>query len=171
MNITITHAPGETLAFAAGELRGYLARMLPADAAMSVQLVTVPVSGNDAFSVDLSPAGGSIAGSSDRAVLLGAYDALRTLGCRFLAPGQEYEFVPPVAPQAIDAMPKMAVTIGIKQILAARKVRLGVFRDWHRAVVRQAAYGPVTAHFPASLLQDHPDAAIYANATASGRPF
>ena len=72
---------------------------------------------------------------------------------------------------AIDAMPKLAVTIGIKQILSAKKVRLGVFRDWHRAVVRQAAYGPVTAHFPASLLQNHPDAVIYANATASARPF
>lgn len=72
---------------------------------------------------------------------------------------------------AIDAMPRRAVTIGIRQILGARKVRLGVFREWHRAVVRQAAYGPVTAHFPASLLQDHPDAVIYANATAAGQPF
>ena len=68
-------------------------------------------------------------------------------------------------------MPNRAVTIGIKQILGARKVRLGVFREWHRAVVRQAAYGEVTAAFPASLLQNHPDAAIYANAVASGQPF
>ena len=45
---------------------------------------------------------------------------------------------------AIAAMPNKAVTIGIKQILGARKVRLGVFREWHRAVVRQAAYGEVT---------------------------
>lgn len=72
---------------------------------------------------------------------------------------------------AIDAMPIHAVTIGMKQILAAQKVRLGVFRDWHRAVIRQAAYGPVTAHFPASLLQNHPDARIYANATAAAQPF
>ena len=72
---------------------------------------------------------------------------------------------------AIDAMPKKAVTIGMRQILSAKKVRLGVFRDWHRAVVRQAAYGPVTAHFPASLLQDHPDAVIYTNSLAAGRPF
>ena len=72
---------------------------------------------------------------------------------------------------AIDAMPKLAVTIGIAQILSAKKVRLGVFRDWHRAVVRQAAYGPVTAHFPVSLLQNHPDAVIYTNALAAGRPF
>ena len=72
---------------------------------------------------------------------------------------------------AIDAMPTQAITIGIRQILSARKVRLGVFREWHRAVVRQAAYGPVTAHFPVSLLQNHPDAAIYANAVASAQPF
>lgn len=72
---------------------------------------------------------------------------------------------------AIDAMPTRAITIGIKQILSARKVRLGVFREWHRAVVRQAAYGPVTAHFPVSLLQNHPDAAIYTNAVAAAQPF
>lgn len=56
---------------------------------------------------------------------------------------------------AIAAMPNKAVTIGIKQILGARKVRLGVFREWHRAVVRQAAYGKVTAAFPVTLLQNH----------------
>ena len=72
---------------------------------------------------------------------------------------------------AIDAMPKRAVTIGIKQILGARKVRLGVFREWHRSVVRQAAYGEVTAHFPVSLLQNHPDAIIFTNSLAAGQPF
>lgn len=72
---------------------------------------------------------------------------------------------------AIDAMPHRAVTIGIKQILGARKVRLGVFREWHRSVVRQAAYGEVTAHFPASLLQSHPDAIIFTNSLAAGQPF
>ena len=72
---------------------------------------------------------------------------------------------------AIDAMPHIAVTVGMKQILSARKVRLGVFREWHRAVVRQAAYGPVSAHFPASLLQNHPDAVIYINRVAAAQPF
>ena len=72
---------------------------------------------------------------------------------------------------AIDAMPRKCVTIGIKQILGARKLRLGVFRDWHRSVVRQAAYGDVTAHFPASLAQNHPDACIYLNANAAKQPY
>ena len=35
---------------------------------------------------------------------------------------------------AIDAMPKKAVTIGMAEILGAKKIRLGVFRDWHRSV-------------------------------------
>ena len=68
-------------------------------------------------------------------------------------------------------MPRKCVTIGMAQILGAKKIRLGVFRDWHRSVVRQAAYGEVTAHFPASLLQNHPDAMIYVNANAAKQPF
>ena len=72
---------------------------------------------------------------------------------------------------AIDAMPRRAVTIGICEIFAARKVRLGVFRDWHRAVIRQAAYGQVSGHFPATLLQEHADALIIANQNAARQPF
>ena len=72
---------------------------------------------------------------------------------------------------AIDAMPHQCVTIGMKEILSAKKIRLGVFRDWHRAVVRQAAYGEVTAHFPVSLLQRHKDAMILVNANAAKEAF
>ena len=61
---------------------------------------------------------------------------------------------------AIEAMPRRCVTIGMREILGARKVRLYCFRDWHRAVVRRAAYGERSSHFPASLLQGHDDAAI-----------
>ena len=58
---------------------------------------------------------------------------------------------------ALDDMPHYCITIGINEIAHARKIRLGCFRDWHRSVVRHAAYGEKTAHFPVSLLQDHPD--------------
>ena len=60
---------------------------------------------------------------------------------------------------------------GMAEILGAARIRIGVFRDWHRSVVRQAAYGEVSAHFPATLLQRHPDAAIYLNRNASEQPF
>ena len=72
---------------------------------------------------------------------------------------------------AMEDMPTRCVTIGMAQILGARKVRLGVFRDWHRAVVRRTAYGEVTPAFPATLLQNHPDAKVYVNANASQQAY
>ena len=58
---------------------------------------------------------------------------------------------------ALEDMPQYCITIGINEISHARKVRLGCFRDWHRSVVRRAAYGEKSASFPVSLLQSHPD--------------
>lgn len=71
---------------------------------------------------------------------------------------------------AIEDMPKYAVTIGMQEILSAKKIRIGVFRPWHRAVVRRAACGEISAEFPATLLQKHEDAMIYANDVASEKP-
>lgn len=62
---------------------------------------------------------------------------------------------------AIDDMPRFCVTIGMREICCSRKVRLGCFRDWHRSVVRHAAYGEVSPHFPATFLRRHPDALIW----------
>jgi len=61
---------------------------------------------------------------------------------------------------AIKAMPTRCVTIGMKQILGAKRIYLACFRDWHRAVVRKACHGEVSAHFPVSLMQNHPDAKL-----------
>ncbi len=57
----------------------------------------------------------------------------------------------------LEDMPTHCVTIGFHEIYNARKIRLGIFRDWHRAVARRAGYGEMTAQFPVSLLADHPD--------------
>lgn len=58
---------------------------------------------------------------------------------------------------ALEDMPRYCVTIGIYEILGAKKIRLGCFRNWHRAVVRRTAYGETSAAFPVTLLRDHPD--------------
>ena len=58
---------------------------------------------------------------------------------------------------ALDEMPIYSVTIGINEIFNARKIRLGCFRNWHRAVVRHASYGEKSSHYPITLLQDHKD--------------
>ena len=58
---------------------------------------------------------------------------------------------------ALEDMPHYCVTIGIYEIAHARKIRLGCFRNWHRAVGRRTAYGEATSDFPVSLLTDHAD--------------
>ena len=100
MEISVRHDPTgpRALAFAAGELKDYFARMLAEEPGVWPAVLTVRSGGAptepDWFSVRLTPDGGHISGNSGRAVLLGVYDMLRRLGCRFLAPGRENEIVP-----------------------------------------------------------------------------
>ena len=57
----------------------------------------------------------------------------------------------------IDRIPALAVTVGLKEILASRKVRLYLNRVWQAAIVRKILHGPVIESVPGSLLQNHPD--------------
>ena len=107
MNIKITcpaNAP-EPVTFAASELAAYLEQMLADEGgALSIALAVCPGqedSLSDWFSVKLDQEGGSIQGNSGRAVLLGVYDCLRRLGCRFLGPGKQCEVVPAVSRAAL----------------------------------------------------------------------
>lgn len=58
---------------------------------------------------------------------------------------------------ALEDMPTYCVTIGMAEIAGAEKIRLGCFRNWHRAVVRRTLYGEPAAAFPVTLLQGHKD--------------
>lgn len=60
----------------------------------------------------------------------------------------------------IALVPARAVTVGMKEILEARKLRFYCNRPWQSAVVRRALHGPVTAACPASLLRRHADAVL-----------
>ena len=62
---------------------------------------------------------------------------------------------------AIDAMPRYCVTVGMKEIFSAQRIRLACFRSWHRAVVRKACYGEPSARFPVTLLQRHQDIKLF----------
>jgi glucosamine-6-phosphate deaminase len=57
----------------------------------------------------------------------------------------------------LDRIPRLAVTLGMREILGARKVRIYMNREWQCAIVRKILHGPVTAAVPASILQEHPD--------------
>src|SRR6267378_3978441 len=58
----------------------------------------------------------------------------------------------------ISMIPKRAITIGMKEILASRRLRFYCNRQWQSAVVRRALHGPLTSACPASLFRTHPDA-------------
>jgi glucosamine-6-phosphate deaminase len=60
----------------------------------------------------------------------------------------------------MSIIPRRAVTIGMKEILSARRLRFYCNRPWQSAVIRRVLHGPVTAVCPASLLRTHPDASV-----------
>lgn len=58
-------------------------------------------------------------------------------------------------------LPAMAVTLGFRDILAARRIRLYCTGgSWQRAVLRVALLSDPDIDYPVTLLQDHPDYAI-----------
>jgi len=86
------------------------------------------------------------------------YDTVIALAQRTF--GAAYQFVPP-----------MSVTLGMAECLSARKVRL--FSDtgsWKQTALRVALFGPVTAEYPMTLLQRHPDAVLTATRETASHP-
>lgn len=60
------------------------------------------------------------------------------------------------------AIPPMAATLGMKDILASRKIRLYCAGgERHRAVFRIAVAGEVSTDHPVTLVQGHPDAIVH----------
>ena len=62
----------------------------------------------------------------------------------------------------ITVIPRRAVTVGMREILGARRLYICCNRPWQRGVVRRALHGPITAACPASLLRLHPNAELIA---------
>ena len=77
-------------------------------------------------------------------------DTIITLGHRTY--GAAYQFVPP-----------MSITLGIKECLSAKKIR--VFSDtgtWKQTALRVALFSEIDSEYPLTLLQEHSDAIITA---------
>ena len=60
----------------------------------------------------------------------------------------------------IDYIPGKCITVGMKEILGAKKIRLYMNRTWQNGIIRKIALGEVTRFVPASFLQRHGDAKI-----------
>jgi glucosamine-6-phosphate deaminase len=75
--------------------------------------------------------------------------------------GSAYQFVPP-----------MSVTLGMKECLSTRKIRL--FSDtgaWKQTALRVALFSSITPEYPITLLQEHPDALITATVSTAQHPI
>jgi glucosamine-6-phosphate deaminase len=74
--------------------------------------------------------------------------------------GAAYQFVPP-----------QSVTLGMRECLSARRVRL--FSDtgaWKQTALRVALFSPPTPEYPITLLQGHPDALLTATLETARHP-
>lgn len=75
--------------------------------------------------------------------------------------GSAYQFVPP-----------MSITLGVRECLSARKVR--VYSDtgaWKQTALRVALFSEPTPEYPMTLLQRHPDAIITATEETARHPI
>lgn len=75
--------------------------------------------------------------------------------------GTAYQFVPP-----------MSITLGMKECLSAKKVRL--YSDtgsWKQTALRVALFAEETAAYPMTLLQKHPDALLTATFETASHPI
>lgn len=75
--------------------------------------------------------------------------------------GSAYQFVPP-----------MSVTLGMKECLSAKKIRL--FSDtgaWKQTALRVALFSSMTTEYPITLLQEHPDVLITATVSTAQHPI
>jgi len=75
--------------------------------------------------------------------------------------GAGYQFVPP-----------MSITLGLKECLSAKKVRL--YSDtgsWKQTALRVALFSGITTEYPITLLQTHPDALLTASYATADHPI
>ena len=71
---------------------------------------------------------------------------------------------------AYDALPRRAVTVGMKSILSAGRLSIWMNRPWQKAVVRKLLFGPVGPEFPASFARRHPAAQLAVTADVAEPP-
>ncbi len=69
-----------------------------------------------------------------------------------------------------NAIPRYCITVGMKEMFMAKKVRMCMPRDWNAGALRPVLSGKVDCHVPCSLFQLHPDAMLYATREALQAP-
>ena len=70
----------------------------------------------------------------------------------------------------LEAIPKFCITVGMKEMFMAKKVRMCMPRDWNAGALRKILHGGETPAVPCSLFARHPDAMIYCSRIATESP-
>ena len=68
--------------------------------------------------------------------------------------------------ESMDEVPKQAYTMGIKSIIAAKKILLVATGSAKADALYKSLYGPITPNVPASILQLHQDVTVVADEDA-----
>ncbi len=71
----------------------------------------------------------------------------------------------------LNGIPKLCITVGMKEMFMAKKVRMCMPRDWNAGALRKVLHGDVTCKVPCSLFQNHPDAKLFAADVALQSPI
>ena len=71
--------------------------------------------------------------------------------------------------KSVEDVPKQAISMSIRQILKARRIRCVVPDARKAEAVARCLEGPVSPMAPASILQEHPDVTVYLDAPAAAR--
>ena len=69
----------------------------------------------------------------------------------------------------VDAVPKMAITMGVGTIMEARQCLLLASGESKAKAIAHAVEGPITAEVPASVLQMHPQTIVVIDKTAASQ--
>ncbi len=70
----------------------------------------------------------------------------------------------------LDGIPKLCITVGMKEMFQAKRVRMCMPRDWNAGALRKVLHGDITATVPCSLFRLHPNAKLYAASPALESP-
>ncbi len=71
--------------------------------------------------------------------------------------------------ETLDEVPRRAISMSVRQIMASRAIVCTVPDTRKAEAVRKTVEGPLTPQVPASILQEHPAAALYVDQGSASR--
>jgi len=70
-----------------------------------------------------------------------------------------------------DVIPPMVITVGMRELLSARRIRLySETGAWKQTVIRVLLFGNVSPEIPATYVQEHPDCVVTVDAATAACP-